>query len=204
MTLGLRIVVVRHGATALTGQVLNGGGPTAADPPLADVGMAQAAWAGLRLSEIGRPAAHLTSPALRARQTAAVMGYPEVNEPEAALAEVDFGQWEGRDPVAVRAQAEGLFARWWADPQVSAPGGTSLASVATRLLGLVESLVADAACTEVLLVGHASTVRVLAGHALRVPLAQSARLHTPPGAVAEMRFWPDGGSVLESLDWPRA
>lgn len=119
------------------------------------------------------------------------------------MAEVDFGRWEGRSPAQVRAADPDYFARWWSDPELPAPGGSSLAASAVRARALVDALLLAGETADVLLVGHASTVRLLTAFALHLSLAQSSRVQVPPATVAEVRFWADGGSCLESLDWPR-
>jgi probable phosphoglycerate mutase len=203
VTGGIRLVVVRHGATELTAKVLNGCGSGAADPPLTAVGLAQAQWARERLTAIGRPAAGVTSPARRARQTAEILGYSRAATAEAALAEVDFGRWEGLTWAEAHAAYPEHAARWWADPDQAPPGGTSLASVAARLRALIDSSMASGDQSDVAWIGHASTVRVVVALALGLPLGESARLQTPPAVVAEVRFWPDGGSCLDSVAGPR-
>lgn len=119
------------------------------------------------------------------------------------MAEVDFGRWEGRSPAQARADDPEYFARWWRDPELPAPGGSSLAASAVAARALVDALLMAGETADVLLVGHASTVRLLTAFALHLSLAQSSRVQVPPATVAEVRFWADGGSCLESLDWPR-
>lgn len=202
MTAGLRLVVMRHGATELTHKVLNGGGPHAADPPVNEAGHEQLRWARQRLASIGPPAECWTSPAHRARQSAAAVGFADARV-DHRLAEVDFGRWEGLSSTRIRDDDGGAFARWWSEPEAAPPGGTSLAAAAAGLRSMITSLLAEARVGDLLVVGHATTVRVYLALALHLPLPESARVQAPPGAVAELRFWPDGGSCLDSLDWAR-
>lgn len=202
MTAELRLVVMRHGATALTHRVVNGSGPHAADPPLTEEGYEQVAWARQRLADIGRPSECCSSPARRARQSAAAVGFAEPRVDD-RIAEVDFGRWEGLSPTQIRQADPNAFARWWAQPEVAPPGGTSLADAAAGFRSLIDSLLAESRAVDVLVVGHATTVRVGTALALGLPLTESARVQAPPGVVAELRFWSDSGSCLDSLDWAR-
>lgn len=195
----LRLVVMRHGATDLTGKVLNGGGGSAADPDLNDVGQSQVARSGELLTRVGRPPAALTSPARRARSTAQGLGYEAVVDER--LREVDLGDWEGRVVADLHREDAGGVGRWLADPEAAPPGGEPLLAVAERLAALVRDL-QTSGTEDLLLVGHATTVALLVGAALGSPIEHARRVATPPGVVAGLSFWSDGGSALELLAAP--
>jgi probable phosphoglycerate mutase len=204
---GLRLAVVRHGATALTGAVLNGFGAGAADPDLTEVGAAQAAAAGVMLSDAGFAGAHvLSSPATRARATArivaAALGGAAV-ELDERLAEVDFGRWEGRRPADLHKTEPESVRSWWTDPEFTPPQGESAGAAGRRLAGLVDDLLrAPARQNSVVLVGHATSVRALAGVALGGGHGLAMRLTVEPGTVAIVRLWAEGGSCLDMLLQP--
>jgi broad specificity phosphatase PhoE len=110
-----------------------------------------AEWLGWRV---------LTSPLVRARETAAIL-FPNVTaEVEPDLREMSFGDWEGQRLEALRAapgsdaesrEAMGLDFR--------APGGESPREVQQRLLPLLSRLAADG--RDAVLVSHKAVQRAL-------------------------------------------
>lgn len=205
---GLRLAVVRHGATALTGVWLNGCGPHAADPGLTAAGAAQAAAAAASLAEAGFQAAPVvSSPAQRARATAeavaSALGASTVAL-DGRLAEVDFGLWEGKRPGDLYAADPGRVRQWWTDPEFVPPQGESATAAGRRLADLVDEWRADSRPRSGVLVGHTTTVRALVGAALGVGHAQAMRLTVGPGAVAIVRLWADGGGCLDAVVQPPA
>jgi broad specificity phosphatase PhoE len=154
------IIFARHGQTAPNREGLVLG---RADPELTEEGHRQAALLAAALS--AEPvSAILTSPLLRARQTAepleAACGVPVVVDER--LLEIDWGTWEGR---ATGSLAQSDVERWKAD-KGAAPEGESLDSLSQR----VESF-----CTEqlggdgvVVAVSHVSPIKAAAAWAMGV------------------------------------
>jgi broad specificity phosphatase PhoE len=154
------IVFARHGQTAPNrdGLVLG-----RADPELTEEGRRQAALLAEALA--GEPVtAILTSPLLRARQTAedigAACGVPVAVDER--LVEIDWGTWEGR-PAGSLGVAD--VDRWRADDG-TAPEGESL----TSLSGRVESFCLDTLDEEgtVVAVSHVSPIKAATAWALGV------------------------------------
>ena len=150
----------RHGQTAPNrdGLVLG-----RADPELTEEGHRQAARLAAALA--GEPvAAILTSPLVRARQTAeavgAACGVPVAVDER--LVEIDWGTWEGR-PAGSLAVAD--VDRWRAD-EGTAPEGESLDSLSHR----VESFCVETLEHEglVVAVSHVSPIKAAAAWALGV------------------------------------
>jgi len=156
------IVFARHGQTAPNrdGLVLG-----RADPELTEEGHRQAVLLGAALA--GEPvAAIVTSPLLRARQTAEVVagacggGVPLAVDPR--LVEIDWGTWEGR-PAGSLAVADAD--RWRADDG-TAPEGESLDSLSRRVESFcLETLEEDGL---VVAVSHVSPIKAAAAWALGV------------------------------------
>lgn len=123
----MQVLLVRHGPTDWNrAQRLQG----RSDRPLDPAGRSVAA--GWTLPDAFRDAACLSSPLLRAVETAALLGFAEP-QIEPALTELDWGEWEGRrladlraaDPRAIAAlEAQGLDFR--------PPGGESYREVQAR------------------------------------------------------------------------
>jgi probable phosphoglycerate mutase len=129
MTLGpVPLVVLRHGPTDWNaGRRIQG----PSDRPL--TAAARAVVRRWKLPDDSAGYHWMTSPLLRARETAALMGHGDAVI-ESALVETDWGQWEGRTLAELRAslganmvkmEARGLDFR--------PPGGESPRDVQTRL-----------------------------------------------------------------------
>ena len=154
------IVFARHGQTAPNrdGLVLG-----RADPELTEEGHRQAELLAAALR--GEPvAAILSSPLLRARQTAAPIGEAcgvpvKVDE---RLIEIDWGAWEGR---ATGSLAKADVDRWKAE-EGTAPEGESLDSLSLRVESFCrEQLDQDGL---VVAVSHVSPIKAAAAWAMGV------------------------------------
>lgn len=198
---GARIIAVRHGATSLTGERLNGGARTAPDPPITAAARTAAQRAGATLRQLGQIDETVqvrSSPALRARQTAAAMGWQGAAA-DARLAEVDLGEWEG---ARVGSGQLGVGSAWWRDPSVAPPGGgESVDDVVRRLAPVLDSC---AAGTTTVLVAHHGTLLAVLMHVLGCDLPSARALALPPGVALVLRRWADGGSCLDALLPPTA
>lgn len=154
------IVFARHGQTAPNrdGLVLG-----RADPELTDEGQRQADLLAAALAGEGVTAI-LTSPLLRARQTAepmgAACGVPVVVDER--LIEIDWGAWEGRSTGTLK---QSDVDRWKAD-KGSAPEGESLESLTERVVSFCrEYLDGDSL---VVAVSHVSPIKAAAAWAMGV------------------------------------
>ena len=152
------VIFVRHGATSWSGRRYCG----RSDPPLSADGRAAVAAVAAELAPALPPGVRfVTSPARRARQTAAVLAaaagadHIEVDE---RWREADFGLAEGRtfdelaavEPALASALAGGVTEIDW-------PGGETAAQLATRVEAAWAELVARARPTVV--VSHGGPIR---------------------------------------------
>lgn len=200
----LTVIAVRHGSTDLTGAVLNGSGPQAADPDLNVAGQEQCERLRQQLAARGMLDElrwTVASPARRAASSARILtGTPAITD--ARLGEVDFGRWEGQRAQAVWLQEPELVARWRGDSRIPPPGGTSLAALAARVRNWREECHAQLSGGEqglALVVAHASTVRVLVADALGLALEKASRIDVAPATAAIVSYWADGGASLQAL-----
>lgn len=117
------IYLARHGETAwsLTGQHTG-----LTDLPLTERGERNARQLGKRLQGITFSRVY-TSPLQRAVRTCELAGYGAVAEVDRDLLEWDYGQYEGRRGVEIRAERPD-----WQLFRDGCPGGESPAQVATR------------------------------------------------------------------------
>lgn len=165
------LVLVRHGETEWSASGKHTG---VTDLPLTSAGEDQVSR--LRpLLDGYRFGLVLTSPRLRARRTAELLGWASA-EVEPDLAEWDYGGYEGRTTAEISAEL-GWPWRVWTDPVPAGatPGETieQVALRADRLLSRVRSTLS--AGQDVALVGH--------GHDLRVLAARWLGLHPQAGAL---------------------
>ena len=161
-----RLIIWRHGRTTWNLERRFQG---QADPPLDDVGRAQAAQSAALIASL-RPAAIHTSDLQRATQTAqalgVVTGLPVHRD--AGLRERSLGHWEGltRDEVAERYPDE--LADWVAGRDVRRRGGESREEVAVRSLAAFDNIEdVDLA----VVVTHSATALALTSRLLGLSLA---------------------------------
>ena len=179
------LILLRHGATALTGSRYSGRGGVAdaGGPGLSGVGEAQAAAvAGLLAAE--SIDAVVSSPLRRALSTAEVVGarLGRVPAVDVDLAEVDFGVFEGLTYGEAQARWPGEMERWLGDPAVAPPGGESVLRLRERVLRARDRLPAG----RVLVVSHSTPIQLLLADALGLAPAGALRLRVGPGSVSHM------------------
>ena len=159
-----RVVLLRHGRTAWNAQRRFQG---QADPPLDDVGRAQA-YAVAALVAALRPELLVSSDAARALRTAEIVGelaaLPPVPDPR--FRERGLGHWEGltRDEVEVKYPDE--YADWLAGRDVSRRGGETREEVAGRAVAAFAEL-PDVPTT--VIVTHSATAMALTNSLLGIP-----------------------------------
>jgi broad specificity phosphatase PhoE len=196
----LRLLLARHGLTVANQQDRYIG---ASNPPLSDVGVAQAEALAARLAEEGL-AAMYASPLLRARQTADIVartcGLEVRIEPD--LREIDFGCWEELTRAEILSRYPGQMQAWEADPAAEpAPhGGESLSQVARRVRAAYDEIVRRHDDGEaVLIVAHGGVLQALLCQALGPPLRARWSYLLRAAALSELWVF-DGQPVLVSLN----
>ena len=192
-------LLLRHGQTALSIERRFAG---RGDIPLTDVGLEQAAAAAARLARRGNIDLVLTSPLLRARQTASAVadaaGVPLAEDVD--LAETDFGSWEGLNFAEVMARWPVEMAAWMADADAAPPGGESFAAVAVRVDAALDRLLAAYKGQTVVVVSHVTPIKTLVCRALLAPTAALFRMHLDVAALCEAAWFADGPALLRSLN----
>lgn len=158
-----QIWVARHGATDWSESGRHTG---RTDVPLTAEGRRQAA-ALVRPLDAHRFGLVLTSPLLRARDTARIAGFADA-EVDDDLVEWDYGDDEGRTTVEIRSDRPGW--NLWTD---GVAGGESIDSVGTRVARVIAR--ADAAEGDVLIFAHGHVLRILTAVALELGPRAGAR-----------------------------
>jgi broad specificity phosphatase PhoE len=151
------LFVVRHGQTTANASGLLLG---RADVPCTETGLEQAAALA---AAVGPVDLVVSSPLLRARQTAAEFGAPvEIDE---RWTELDYGIYDERPITDVPRE---LWDRWRSDKEYAPPEGESLASLGRRVRSACEDLVERATVGEVVVVSHVSPIKAAVAWALGV------------------------------------
>lgn len=168
------LVLVRHGQSEL-----NAAGRLSGrlDAPLTDLGLAQAKAVAAALAEVGEPAAVISSPLQRARETAAAIGLPVVVDER--WIEIDYGPYDGWLLGDVPTE---MWAAWRQDPSYAPPGGESLAALGRRVRQACEELLADAE-RRVVVVSHVSPIKAAVAWALGVGDEVAWRMFLAPASL---------------------
>ncbi|MDH6126571.1 histidine phosphatase family protein [Kitasatospora sp. GP82] len=192
-----RIVLVRHGETEWSATGRHTG---RTDIPLTEEGRAMARALGARLAKApwnGLPDAVVyTSPLSRARETCELAGFGDraVDRPE--LMEWDYGQYEGRTGVDIRATDHPGWLIW----RDGVPGGEKLSDVAARidtfLAGLNDEHGTPHPDTTTMHCADRDVVLFAHGHLLRILTARWLGL--PPESAQRFKL---GTAALSVLSW---
>ncbi len=180
------LYLVRHGRTAtnadrrLLGRV---------DVPLDELGRRQAAALG-QLGFLRGAARVVSSPLLRARDTAAALG-PRVSVDE-RWAEIDYGMYDGWKVE----DASELWKRWGADLSYTPEGGESLAALGHRVREACAELWPEAAERDVVVVTHVSPLKAAVAWALGVGDDIAWRMFVDVASVSRVGAGRSGPALL--------
>ena len=168
--------LVRHGETEWS---RNGRHTSTTDLPLTPDGERVAAGVRDRLDDDDFSLV-LTSPRLRARETARLAGHAEA-EVDADLAEWDYGDLEGETSEEIRETYPG-----WTIWQGPVPGGESAADVSARL----DRVVARCRSAEgrVLVFGHGHSLRALTARWLALPVTDGRHFRLDTATVSVLGY----------------
>ena len=175
------LILVRHGRTDLNARGLLQG---RIDQPLDEVGCVQAA----ELAKVlGRPDRVVSSPLLRARETAAAFGCPiEIDE---RWIELDYGELDGHPVSSVGAA---VWAQWRSDLTFTPAGGESIHVMVQRVVEACDDLVGDAAHQDIVVVSHVSPIKAAVTWALGVSPETGWRTHLDAASITRVDCRPTG------------
>ncbi len=128
----------------------------------------------------------ISSPLRRARRLAEALA--DNMRIDDRLAEIDFGEWEGKlwDDIERKA-----IDAWATDVSgFTPPGGESVAGLQRRVIDFADSL----DCSRVALVSHAGVLRALVGHWRHLPFAEWSQLTFDFGSMTTIEI-DDRGSL---------
>jgi probable phosphoglycerate mutase len=194
------VLLVRHGRTPTTGQVLPG---RAAGLHLSDVGRAQADAVAERIGRLAEgsaahgPIAVYASPLERttetARPIARCLGLRV--RADQGLLECDFGRWTGAKLADLAKKPE------WATVQRNPsgfrfPSGESFLEMQTRMTSALARLVERHRGETVVAVSHADPIKAVVAQAAGTPLDLFQRLMVAPCSVSALAYTGAGPYVL--------
>jgi ribonuclease H / adenosylcobalamin/alpha-ribazole phosphatase len=194
-----RLLMLRHGQTEHSVQRRYSG---RADLPLTELGERQAAAAANRLATTDGVAAVVSSPLLRARQTAKpvadALGVPlDVHD---GLIETDFGAWEGLTFDEARARDPELHTRWLTDTSLAPPEGESMDAVHRRVRRVRDQLIAEHGAATLIVVSHVTPIKTLLRMALDARPSLLYRLHLDVASLSAVEFYPDGPATVRLVN----
>ena len=179
------LILVRHGRTSANAAGLLQG---RVDNELDAIGAQQADQIASALWESDdRPDLIISSPLLRARQTAqATAGLTglEISIDE-RWAELDYGEWDGLPISEVRVSD---WQRWRADTGFAPPGGESLTQLNDRVSAACDELAAVAAGRNVAVFTHVSPIKSAVRWSLGTPDEISWHLHVSQAQITRIGF----------------
>lgn len=169
------LILVRHGRTAANAAGLLQGRK---DNPLDELGVHQADAAA---AAIGPVDAVVSSPLLRARETAAAFGGAvEIDE---RFTELDYGEWEARPVADVPLET---WAAWRNDPDFRPPGGETLRELGVRVRAGLTDLIGAAGDRRIVVVCHVSPIKAAIAWALGVGDDATWRMWVGPASISEI------------------
>ena len=172
-----KVYLVRHGETSWT---ISGQHTGRTDIALTERGERDAQALSGRLQGM-RFAEVLTSPLQRARRTAELAGFGADAQADLDLTEWDYGAYEGRRTLDIRAERPG-----WRLFEDGCPGGETLAAVsvrADRVIARVRALGRD-----VLVFAHRDILRILIARWVALPALEARRLYLETVSVSTLGY----------------
>ena len=168
------------------------------DAPLNEAGRAQATALARRLGDVDFERV-ISSPLVRARETAEIVAPRERVEVDERLIEMDYGAWEGLTYEDLERDHATARRRWEQAPDILRyPNGESGNDVAARVRDFLDDLLRDHVARHgassvqegpVLAVGHSSTNRILMCVALGLPIREfRQRFVQGQGNITVLRF----------------
>jgi broad specificity phosphatase PhoE len=125
---------------------------------------------------------YLTSPALRAIQTAEALNLPAIVEP--TLQDCDYGSWAGQTLEEVQAREPEAVAEWLRDPGAAPHGGESVLALIKRVAEWLDAQMA--APGKIVAVTHPSVIRAATVHAIEAGPESFWRIDVAPLSVTRL------------------
>lgn len=192
-----RLLLVRHGITAWNAE---GRFQGHRDPPLSDEGRAEATLLAERLGADAdeRPMRVVSSPLLRALETARLIAGDATVVTDGGLIEIGQGEWEGRTHADLAEHDADRYRAWRSREHLRPPGAEPLEMAFERSTRAIRSAVreADAHGTWPLcVVAHGGVMRLVAADLLEIELAAAWPLDVDNAALCVLDERGDGWRI---------
>lgn len=180
------LILIRHGRTALNASGCLQG---RIDEPLDDVGLAEAKAVA---KHVGAVDELISSPLLRARQTADAFGMPYTIDER--WIELSYGELEGRSTADARS-AE-AWDHWRSDASYAPPGGESLLALDRRVRAALVDLAVQAADRSIVVISHVSPIKAAVAWALGAPVDIAWRSQLSQASICRIDMTRSGPVLL--------
>jgi probable phosphoglycerate mutase len=193
----MRLLLLRHAATAWTATGQHTGRTDLELSPAGEIEARATATLFAELLGSGQPldAIHV-SPLRRAVRTAElVLGTGMELALEPALAEFDYGRFEGLTPAQIQERMPG-----WSLWKDGCPGGESLEQATARVDAFIERLRTRDSAATLCVVSHGHLLRLLAARLLGLPASEGRIFAIGTCSVADFR---EQGGRFQLAAWNR-
>lgn len=185
---GTVLYLVRHGRTDANARGLLQG---RLDPPLDDVGRAQAAAIARLIGDVDEV---IASPLVRARETAAYFAAPVTIDER--WIELAYGEFEGQPARSVPAD---VWERWRTDPEFATDGGESFGSLDVRVRAACDDYVQALGDRDIVVVSHVSPIKAAVAWVLGASLDIMFHCHLSQASVCRIGVG-NFGPILHSFN----
>lgn len=134
-----------------------------------------------------RPPRHrlaVAAPERAAAETAALGGLAA--QSEARLADIDRGDWAGRDLASLHRADPDRLAAWLRDPASAVPGGEAMDGVARRVAGWLRQI--ETIDDTLLAIAHAAVIRAAIAVAIEIPVGRTLAIDIAPLSQTILSF----------------
>lgn len=196
-TVSTLILLIRHGATPTTGQVLPGRAPGL---HLSDAGQEQAREVAQRLEGLPLTAIY-SSPMERAQETARPTAEHFCLQPQVveAFSECEFGSWTGEELTELYKLPEWKTVQQ-TPSQFRFPAGESFPEMQERMVVGLEEIAARHPGEVVAVFSHADPLKAVVAHLGGTPLDSFQRISIDTASVSVAEFSRPAGATADSKE----
>lgn len=116
------------------------------------------------------------------------------------LAELGYGEWEGKTPAELTARDPDILLRYRRDPVNNRPpGAEELDQFAGRVSAAWEQIIEQHRGRHVLVVAHAGVIRTVLAQVLAIPLSHLSRIQVGNAAISRCVVEGEGADAFASL-----
>jgi len=170
-----RVTLICHTTTRALRAATFGG-----DDPIDEVGKAKAERLAGTLRRVDQC---WTSPALRARETAAALGLTATVDER--LRDCDFGRWTGLKLSQVIVREPRKLISWMSNPSTAPHGGETIPQVMERVVAWIRE--PDRTKGHTVAITHASVIRAAIVHVIEAQLQSFWRIDVTPLSLTDLR-----------------